>query len=288
MSKDNIQVGIMEKLTDWKKLWAELTRIQNNAFNRKEKDTEDDFWEKKAVQFDKMVEKRWEKPDTSREFLLDKIKNHPGATLVDVGAGTGKWAVLAAQHAERVTALEPSRAMQSVLEKKMAAQKINNIDIVTGSWPDYDIAPHDFVLASHSMYGVPDFERFVTKMNETARKGCFLLMRAPFAGSAMAIAAEKILGQPYDSPNFQIAYNILLGMDIYPDVVMEAGDMWPGWTNESFEKALEETKNRLGVGQTDEYDAFLKRLLAEHLEEKENGVQWPSGNRSALLYWETV
>ena len=233
-----------------------------------------------------MVDERWKKPDSSREFLIQKLKTHPGSNLLDIGAGTGKWSVLCAPYAEKVTALEPSRAMQDILKEKIQALNIENIRIVTGTWPDHDIARHDFILASHSMYGVRDFKSFVLKMSQTAKKGCILVMRAPLADAVMAKAARRVFGHPYDSPNFQIAYNILLGMDIYPDVIMEKDGTWPGWHNTSIEDALSELKNRLDLNESDAHDRFLKQLLEAHLIQEEDRVTWPSGNRSALLYWE--
>ncbi len=280
----------MERLTHWQTLWKQLSEIQSQAFSQKKqkptKGKPDDFWKNKARRYDKMVEDRWSKPDSSRDFLISKLQENPGSTLLDIGAGTGKWSLLASSHTAKVTALDPSPAMQQVLREKIKDEKITNIDIITGTWPEAAIAPHDYVLASHSMYEVKGFERFVNKMTATATKACIMVLRVPFADSIMAKAATRVFGQPYDSPNFQVAYNILLAMDIYPDVIMEADRSWPGWNNDSFEAALDELKNRLALGGNTEHDAFLIDLLKENLTRKGDRVVWPAGNRSALVYWE--
>ena len=292
----------MEKLTDWQNLWEQLSEIQSQAFARKKKDLpddppehesehqpenkSDDFWKHKARQFDKMVDERWSKPDSSRDFLIRKLQENPDSTLLDIGAGTGKWSILVSPHTAKVTALDPSPSMQQVLREKIEQEKITNIDIITGIWPEDTMAPHDYVLASHSMYGVKEFEVFVNKMTATATKGCIMVLRAPFADSIMAKAATRVFGQPYDSPNFQIAYNILLGMDIFPDVIMEADGSWPGWDNDNFETALDELKNRLALGDNTDHDVFLTDLLKKNLTQREDKVVWPAGNRSALIYWE--
>jgi precorrin-6B methylase 2 len=209
----------MEKLTDWQNLWEQLSEIQSQAFARKKqdlpenqpdgqpKDQPDDFWKHRARQYDKMVDKRWSKPDSSRDFLIRKLQATPGSTLLDIGAGTGKWSLLASPHAAKVTALDPSPSMQQVLREKIIAEKITNIEILTGTWPEAAMAPHDYVLASHSMYGVKNFKAFVNKMTATATKGCIMVLRVPFADSIMAKAATQVFGQPYDSPNYQVAYN---------------------------------------------------------------------------------
>jgi hypothetical protein len=102
----------------------------------------------------------------------------------------------------------------------------------------------------------------------------------------MAVAAQKVFGQPYDSPNFQIAYNALLSMDIYPNVVMEAYGTWPSWKHDSLEEALEEVKSRLDLVDSQEHDQFLRDLLESNLDNTNGQVVWPVGNRSALVYWE--
>ncbi|MBU0970531.1 MAG: class I SAM-dependent methyltransferase [Proteobacteria bacterium] len=276
----------MEQLTDWFRLWEQLSDIQSRAFDRQREHQEEDFWKHKARQFDKMVEERWSRPDSSRNFLVEKFKENPGSTLLDIGAGTGKWSLLVAPHAAKVTALEPSSAMQQVLKEKILGEQIKNIEILTGTWPDHPIAPHDYVLASHSMYGVKDFRGFVDKMTATATRACILLLRAPLAHAVMAKASLRVFGQPYDSPNFQVAYNMLLAMDIYPDVIMESDGSWPGWTHTSFDEALADLKNRLDLGKTSEHDVFLSRLLEKNLSHTDGRVVWPSGNRSALVFWE--
>ncbi len=277
----------MEKITDWEVLWKQLVDVQNQYWGFKKKpDNDKDFWKDKAKDFDKLVKDRWSKPDPSREFIIKMLKNHPRATVLDIGAGTGAWSMFMAPYAANVTALEPSDAMGEVLIKKMDAENINNIRIIKGNWPDIDIDTHDFVFASHSMYGVSDFKRFVSKMIETAKKFCFLLMRVPFSNAVMSKAAEHVWGQPYDSPNFQVAYNLLLQMDIYPNILMEPLYSWKPWSNNSMEEALMETKNRLGLKDNETFDDFLKELLGKHLEEKDGKVFWPVGNRSVLAYWD--
>ncbi len=276
----------MEALTDWYELWRKLSDIQSRAFSEKKKNPKDDFWKHKARDFDKMVEERWSKPDSSRDFLIQKLKDTPGATLLDIGAGTGKWSILAAPYASRVTAVEPSSAMREVLDEKIRDQGITNIDVMDSNWPEDDVPPHDYVLASHSMYGVGDFKAFAQKMNDTATRGCIMVLRAVFMNSVMAEAARRIFGQPYDSPNFQIAYNALLGMDIFPDVIMEADGTWPAWKHNSLADAFEETRNRLGLSENSDDDDFLMDLLKQNLTESKGEYVWPKGNRSALVYWD--
>ncbi len=276
----------MEKVTNWLKLWEQIAKTQVKAFSRKKEFQDDDFWKHKARNFESMVEKRWSKPDSSRQFIASILEKNSGSTVLDIGAGTGAWSVYLAPYAKEVTALEPSDAMGGILAEKLETQCIDNIRLVKGSWPEIDISAHDYILASHSMYGETNFTAFIQKMISTARKTCFLVLRVPFADAIMAKAAQWIWDQPYDSPNFQVAYNALLQMGIYPNVLMETGEPWEPWSNDSMEDALEEIKNRFGVHDTKEHDYFFMSLLEGQLTEQDGKFLWPVGNRSALVCWD--
>ena len=276
----------MEKMTDWLKLWADLARIQIKKSSYKKKDATQDVWKDRARNFDKLVQKKWEHRDSSREFIISTLRRNPGSTVLDIGAGTGAWSLLMAEHAARVTALDPSEAMTQVLQDKIRQHNIDTITILNGTWPAVSVEPHDYVLASHSMYGDPDFQSFIEKMTVTAKKSCFLVMRVPFTDTIMAKAAMKIWGQPHDSPNFQIAYNALLQMGIYPNVLMESSAGWSPWSHDSLEDALDETKRRFGLQENTEHDAYLTGLLKKELKKNKGRYVWPVGNQAALVYWE--
>ena len=279
----------MEKVTDWLLFWEQLVAAQDKFWHhKKEKKQKRDFWKDRARDFDKMVKKRWSVPDTSRNFVLSKLKTKEAPTIVDIGAGTGAWALLMSRHAAKVTAVEPSDAMCEVMEEKLAAENITNVEIVRENWQDVTLEPHDFTFASHSMYGVPDFKGFVEKMMQVSQTACFLLMRVLFSESVMAKAARHVWGQPYDSPNFQVAYNALMQMDIYPDVIMETEGAWDPWTHDTIEDALTEVKSRLGIDDKNTHDDFLQSLLERSLKEEDGKYVWPVGNRSGIVYWETI
>jgi hypothetical protein len=100
----------------------------------------------------------------------------------------------------------------------------------------------------------------------------------------MAEAAMRIWGHPHDSPNFQVAYNVLMQMGICANVLMENSGLWDPWTSASFEAALDEVKRRFGLGPVSEYDDFLTDLLRRRLTLVDGQYVWPRGVRSALVY----
>ncbi|MBN2243380.1 MAG: class I SAM-dependent methyltransferase [Acidobacteria bacterium] len=276
----------MEKITDWNALWRELVEIKagrrNTAPNEKQ---DEDAWREKAAEFKEGVKRRWIKPDSSREFILSKM--NPEATFLDIGAGTGAWSELVAPRVRRVTAVEPSPAMIRVMRQSLDESGVTNVEIVEGAWPDVTVGVHDFSLCSHAMYGYPDLPLFVRRMAACTRDTCFLLLRAPTLAGIRSEAAQHIWGQPLDSPNFTIAYNILLQMGIFAHVQMENTGLWKSRTSGSLQEALQSLKGFLGLNAAGEYDGYLMELLKRRLALENGRYVWPPEVRSALVYWQT-
>jgi 2-polyprenyl-3-methyl-5-hydroxy-6-metoxy-1,4-benzoquinol methylase len=273
----------MEKITDWNALWRELVEVKIRSRKAKGVHRSTDVWADRAVGFKEGVKRRWAKPDSSREFILSHID--PGSTVLDVGAGTGDWAALLARRAGHVTAVEPSSAMIEVMKEALAAEAITNVSIVQGEWPDVSVEPHDYSLCSHAMYGALDLASFIKRMAACTRRTCFLLLRAPSIDGVRAEAAKKIWGQPLDSPNFTIAYNVMLQMGIYANVLLEDTGLWKPRTSPNLEVALADMKRFLGLEQSREHDDYLMDLLRRRLSWQDGLYVWPPEVRSVLVYW---
>ena len=275
----------MEKITDWNALWRELVAIKaKNRLTDSDDKQNVDAWCKKASAFKEGVQRRWEKPDSSRAFILSKMNRN--ATVLDIGAGTGAWVELLAPHVRRVTAVEPSPSMIAVMRETLQEKKITNVDILQGEWPDVSVKEHDYSLCSHAMYGYPDLPVFIRRMESRTRDTCFLLLRAPSLNGVRSEAARHIWGQPLDSPNFTIAYNILLQMEIYAHVQMENTGLWKPRTSSSLDEALQSMKHFLGLDASVEHDQYLKELLQRRLTFRNGRYVWPPEVRSALVYWQ--
>ncbi len=278
----------MEKITNWNSLWRELVEIKTKSQMKRRAGTEqeEDSWCKKAIDFKEGVKRRWAKPDSSRDFILSQIK--PDSTVLDIGAGVGAWSAIMAKRAHQVTAIEPSSSMIEVMRESLAAEGIANVTIVQGSWPDVDVPPHDYSLCSHAMYSCSYLTSFVRRMVEKTKNTCFLLLRAPTLDSVRAEAARHIWGQPLDSPNFTIAYNILLQMGICANVLMENTGLWKPRRSESLEEALSDLKRYLALDKETEHELYLVKLLQRRLIPRNGNYYWPPEVRSALVYWQTT
>jgi 2-polyprenyl-3-methyl-5-hydroxy-6-metoxy-1,4-benzoquinol methylase len=276
----------MQKIPDWNSLWRELVEIKARSRQSKNgRASSEDVWEGRAIEYKEGVKRRWECPDSSRQFILSQVD--PDATFLDIGAGTGSWSILMAGNAKHVTAVEPSSAMIEVLRESLAAESITNVSVVQGLWPDVTVGPHDFSLCSHAMYGTPDLAAFILKMASVTRRMCFLILRAAALDGIRAEAARHIWKQPLDSPNFTIAYNVLIQAGIFANVLMENTGFWKPKISPSLEEALSSMKRYLALGESAEHDAYLMDLLERRLTWDGSKYLWPPDVRSALIYWRT-
>ncbi len=274
----------MQTITDWVALWKELVEVKRkNQKKSIEAPGDSDYWLSQARQYDHRVKNKWAKPDVSRQFVFETVQ--PDSTLIDIGAGTGAWTLLFAKTMQKVTAVEPSAAMREVLLENIHEAKASNIEIVTEKWPLASVAAHDYVFSSHAMYECEDFVKFVTRMTECATKMCFLLIRAPSLDGLITEACRHIWNQPHDSPNFTIAYNILLQMGISANVRFEESDRQHFISCDSEESALHEIKERMGLLEKSEHDDYLTDLLHRRLIKQDDQYIWPGSRRSALIYW---
>lgn len=275
----------MEHVTDYLKLWRELVEARYRGRPNHDK-CKEDVWKNRARGYEEGVRKRWEKSDSSREWMLGLLRKNPGSTFLDIGAGTGAWTRLVAPHCSHVTAVEPSDSMIEVLKQSVADAELANIDIIRAEWPFDPGQMYDITLSSHSIYGAADFRAYIEAMIRVTRTMCVLLLRAPVPNGLMAEISMKVWGQPHDSANFQIAYNALLQMGIFADVIMENSDLWQPWSNDSIEDAVQDVKRKMGLMDTGCHDDCLRDILSRNLTRSDGRYVWPPGNRSALVYWE--
>lgn len=220
------------------------------------------------------------RPDPLLDFILQSLDST--TTVIDVGAGNGRWTVPVAMKARMVTAIEPDLEMVELL-RDIAKNAPGNIDIKQSSWEEAEVEPHDVVVCAHAMYSVPDFAAFVLKMEQLAGKACYMAIRLPPVDGVIAELARAIYGHPYDSANAIIAYNALYSMGIYASIVVEEGINH--WVNASFEEAFARAKRHLRLQADSRYDGLIGDTLRSRLVLKDNGYVWPDGMRSALLWW---
>jgi SAM-dependent methyltransferase len=269
--------GVADPL-DPSSLWRELSLRVRKPAGRSQ--SGDDPGRELAGRFETSSKRRrGHEPDVLVDALADLLR--PDDSLVDIGAGIGRWAVPLARIVKKVTALEPSPAMLALLRENTAA--FTNITVLEATWQNAKIEPHDAALCSHAMYSSPDLIAFVSKMERVARRLCAMVLRVPSHDGIIGELAQRIHGRWHDSPNFVLAYNILLDAGIRPNVLMEPELRC--WTDETFDSAVGRAKRHLRLGESTAYDDTILAVLKRRLVAREGLWAWPDGMRSALVWW---
>ncbi|HEX6540190.1 MAG TPA: class I SAM-dependent methyltransferase [Ktedonobacterales bacterium] len=97
-------------------------------------------------------------PAPDLEMLRDFGLN-VSSTLVDLGAGTGTFAITAAPFCRRVVAVDISAAMLDVAQAKARQLGLSNIEFVRAGLLSYQHSgsPADFVYSRNALHHLPDF-----------------------------------------------------------------------------------------------------------------------------------
>jgi ubiquinone/menaquinone biosynthesis C-methylase UbiE len=108
--------------------------------------------------------------DVTAEFnrALDALDPQPGQAIVDFGAGTGDFALLAAARGLNVIAVDISQAMLDTARAKAVEAGIGDrVRFVHSGFLNYqhEGAPADFIHTSYALHHLPDFWKALALQN---------------------------------------------------------------------------------------------------------------------------
>jgi ubiquinone/menaquinone biosynthesis C-methylase UbiE len=99
-------------------------------------------------------------PDPAED--LAALRGHGigrASMVVDLGAGTGRFALVAAAQVARVVAVDVSPAMLATLRDRVARAGLSNVECVQAGFLSYEHAgpPADAVFTRNALHQLPDF-----------------------------------------------------------------------------------------------------------------------------------
>ena len=204
----------MTAIVDYNELWRLLRqRSGGHAVD----------WDQRAASFHRAV------AGASAEVKaqIGALGLRPDDTVLDMGAGTGRFAVPMARRVAHVTALDPSAGMLAYLEQGMADAGLSNYSVICRRWEDVevgrDVSVHDVVFASNSL-GFDDLAAGLEKIDTAARRAVHILW---FAGGERHPMDRELLrrlgrnGQERFTPDYIFIVNVLHAMGIYANVTVE-------------------------------------------------------------------
>ena len=151
------------------------------------------------------------KADVNPDEALDLLRRHGfgrESTLVDLGAGTGSFAVAAAAECKHVIAVDVSPAMVEAIRANAAAAGRANVEAVQAGFLSYTHAagPVDVVYTRHALHHLPDLWKAValSRAARLLRPGGLLYLRDlvfSFALDDSETSLERWLAGAASSPD---------------------------------------------------------------------------------------
>ncbi|MGE3541269.1 MAG: class I SAM-dependent methyltransferase [Candidatus Tectimicrobiota bacterium] len=228
-------------------------------------------------------------PRRTGDREIDRLARElqPSMTLLDVGAGAGRFALPLALGCQHVTAVEPAAVMRESLRQLAAEAGIHNVTVIDRRWEEAEVPVADVVLSAHVIYQIEDIRSFVLKLAAHARMKVLMptYVRPPMSRYApfwLPVHGEV----KHEVPGARELVQVLWELDLYPDVAMFTPE--PFRALRTWEGALETLRRRLYVRPHTAQDARLQQAMHELLVQTTDGyvVRHAPPGRLALISWQ--
>ena len=155
---------------EFRTLWEQALRSGRSA--RLDGAEDRAFWEDYAPHYDERIGSDTER--VTLDFLRSLVRTDD--TLLDVGAGTGRFAIPLCDEVHSISAVDHSPHMLDILRRKIAAIDTDSITTTEGEWPHVEVKPHDVVLAAWSLYRSVDLHAALQACVAATRRSLVIIM----------------------------------------------------------------------------------------------------------------
>ncbi|HZR39055.1 MAG TPA: class I SAM-dependent methyltransferase [Ktedonobacteraceae bacterium] len=263
----------------WKALIDARAQQMDAAYARLGR-TSSDFWDRRARSFHRATKDR-----VVDDPLFQRLRQvvTPQTSVLDVGAGTGRFALALAPQVGPITAVEPNISMLSYLRSTIAERNLTNITCIPATWQDApDDLQADIVICSHVLYPIREVEMFLAKLHAATRRACYIYMRAIHFDALTSHIWQHFHGDPRHLPPAYIhALDILYDMGIYADV--EIVTMPQTLRYPSLDIAIEELLEQLILPDNPQTRTELRQLLNGWLVERDGILTPPTDTLASAI-----
>jgi SAM-dependent methyltransferase len=241
-----------------------------------------DFWDGRAREFSDYAAST-EYP----EAFIRIMRLRKNWTVLDMACGGGTIAIPLARKVRQITAVDFSRNMLDIVERRCREQGIINVDTIHGRWEDnwasLGIGAHDVAIASRSLMG-DDAVVCINKLRKIARKAVYI---STVVGSG-----------PVDRPLFEATgrefrvehdfiyyYNLLYDMGVRANVEFIPETHCNEWA--TLREAFDGQRWMFRDGLTQEEEQRIKSYLETHLDRVDNRWRLPYPRQCfwAVMWW---
>lgn len=267
----------------WRQMVEERRVFMDALYDRVGRTTEN-YWESRSAFFRPSVQ-RQTGSDPFLARVLDLVTEE--TTVLDVGAGGGRYAIPIAARAREVVAVEPAAAMVRVLREEAAAAGVRNLRIVDSDWLDAEVAPADVAICSHVIYPIADIVPFLEKLNSHALRRCLLYLNAGQPPWENPDLWRRFHGEPMrPQPEAIDAYNLLHQMGIHADVEIVTLQRRSSMGAPTIADAAAQFRDRLILDDRPETTSALETVLREMLVHTDEGWSLPPRPAlAAIISW---
>lgn len=249
-----------------------------------------DYWESRATTMGANFRVDPGRVVPPLEHLLPHIDGE--TTVLDVGAGWGRYAIPLARAARRVVAVEPSAGLAGILRENAAAAGIDaeRLTVVGQRWMEAAVEPADVVLCANVLSPLADVAPFLAKLDQHALRRCYVVLRAMAMDAPLAGLWREIHGGQYPRETTHAdAYAVLDQLGIAANVIIQPAQ-FGAWRFDAPEAAMRFVRDRLWVGpvgQDPRVDALVEGWLHAALVRDGDGWRIPApAPQMAVIWWE--
>ena len=224
--------------------------------------------------------------------LRREVTRH--STVVDVGAGTGRFSLALAPRVEEVVAVDASRAMLGVLRRTARQRGLGNVRAVESRWEDAPLAATtvggvpaaDVLVCSYVVPLVAEAEAFLSKLDAACRGRAFVTMNASSGDALTDPFWRHFHGRRRrPAPTYLDLRAILQGLGLQPEV--EVVEMTMLVRFETLAASVKYYRDLLVLPDTAEVRAELRDLLSSWLVEDRGVLRPPVRTMpTAIVSWQ--
>ena len=207
------------------------------------------------------------------------------STVIDVGAGPGRFTLTLAPHVAAVTAVDFSRGMLDVLRRQARALGLTNVTCVHGPWQDVYVEPADVAFSSYVLTLVTDAPAFLARMDASATERAFLYLGAYTADAILDPFWRHFHGSSRKpGATYLDAVDVLREMGLSPTT--EVVEVASRTRYKTVAAAAKEYREQLCLPDTPEIRKELRGLLADWLVPRGDALGAPLKTvPAAIICW---
>lgn len=128
--------------------------------------------------------------------IMKYVHLKPEHTLLEIGTGTGNFAIEAARHCRQVYAIDVSQVMVDVVQEKIHRLNLSNLSVKRAGFLDYEPPEmlFDVVVSKLALHHLPDFWKMVAlhRIFKLLKPGGYFYLEDVVFSFPIAEYAEKL------------------------------------------------------------------------------------------------